>query len=131
MKVFEIPGRFAPSRLAAEIRAAGIDCQGVTATEDSAGVVTAVQVVCGDTATKAAVQTVCNAHDPLLSDPNLVGAANAATLRDRADTALVQLENGWTNWATLTPAQKDGLAKLNCRVNAALIRLALGRLDAT
>jgi hypothetical protein len=55
--------------------------------------------------------------------------ATVATLQDRATTAIATLENGWTNWATLTAAQKDATLKLSVRVVATLARLVLRKLD--
>lgn len=101
MKVFEIPGRYAPARLAGELRVAGVDCQGVTATEDASSVVTAVQVICGDRVTLASVQAVTAVHDP--NDPpplpppkseaavNLTNAVNAVVSAPDFATAKVNL----------------------------------------
>lgn len=55
--------------------------------------------------------------------------ANASTLQQRATTALGTLEDAYTNWATLTQTQKDGVLKLTVRCVAALIRLYLRKLD--
>lgn len=57
--------------------------------------------------------------------------ANEQTLRDRVEGALVSLNAAWTNWATLTAAQKDGALRLNVRVTVALSRLQLRRLEGT
>lgn len=54
---------------------------------------------------------------------------NEATLRDRADTAIANLESAIAGWSTLTAAQKDAALKLGLRVTAALARLILRRLD--
>ena len=54
---------------------------------------------------------------------------NERALRERADQALTNLEDAWTNWATLTAPQKDAAMRLSVRVNAAVIRLMLRRLD--
>lgn len=96
MKVFEIQGKYAPSRLARELRAAGIDVQGVTATEGPDGVVSAVQVVCGDTATRAAITAVTSVHDPRDPAPvhvptDLERAVNAVVSADDFDQAKANL----------------------------------------
>lgn len=58
-------------------------------------------------------------------------AANEVVLRDRAEQAIVTLQNAWDNWAGLTAAQKDATQKLTVRVVIGLVRLVLRRLDAT
>lgn len=54
---------------------------------------------------------------------------NERALRDRADTALQNLEAAWAGWAGLTAAQKDAALKLTVRVTISIARLVLRRLD--
>lgn len=58
-------------------------------------------------------------------------ATNAATLRDRAETAIAKLETAYDGWADLTAAGKDAALKLNVRATIALARLVLRKLDKT
>lgn len=48
--------------------------------------------------------------------------------RTQTDQAIDTLESAWTNWATLTAAQKDATLKLTVRVVTRLARLVLGRM---
>ncbi len=57
--------------------------------------------------------------------------ANELALRDRAATAIENLEAAWAGWSGLTVAQKDAAAKLSLRVTIALARLTLRRFDKT
>jgi hypothetical protein len=54
-----------------------------------------------------------------------------ATLRDRADAAIGNLQAAYDGWSGLTAAQKDAALKLTVRATIALIRLQLRKLDAT
>ena len=56
---------------------------------------------------------------------------NADALRDKATQAIAQLEDADTRWGTLTAAQKDAAMRLCVRATAKLIRLVLGRLEAS
>lgn len=55
--------------------------------------------------------------------------ANAGTIRQRATDAIANLESAYTNWGTLTAAQKDAALRLNVRVTVGLVRLYLRLLD--
>lgn len=93
-----------------------------------------LKLVVPDSADRAAIDAVVAAHDPTTpsawEQAVATADANDATLRDRLGTALANLETANTNWATLTAAQKDAALRLGIRVDAALIRLALRRLEA-
>jgi hypothetical protein len=69
------------------------------------------------------------AQEQANADAELAAMPNEGTLRTRVDQAVTNLENAWTNWDTLTPAQKDAAQKLCVRVTAGLARLQLRKLD--
>lgn len=54
---------------------------------------------------------------------------NAATMREKVDQALANLEAAATNWSSLTVGQKDAALKLTVQVVDRLARLTLQRLD--
>lgn len=65
MIVVERSGNFLPSKLAGELRDAGVDVVGVTCTEDDDGNVVVVQIlVDADSVDDAAIDAVTAAHDP-------------------------------------------------------------------
>lgn len=64
MIAYEYAGSFVPSMLAQQVRAAGIDCAGVTCTQDETGAVTAVQVVVSDETDKTSLDSTVAAYTP-------------------------------------------------------------------
>lgn len=63
-RIFEYDGKFLPSKLQRELRAASVECFGVTATEDGGGDVIAVQVICTHDTNEEQVARVVRSHDP-------------------------------------------------------------------
>jgi hypothetical protein len=61
--VIEREGDFLPSKLANELREAGVDCSGVTCTENKDGEVIAVQIICAADANTDTVDRVCSDHN--------------------------------------------------------------------
>jgi hypothetical protein len=59
-----------------------------------------------------------------------VTEANERTLRDRADQAIAAMQ-AHIDRGTFTNAQRDAALLLSLRVNVALARLTLGRLEST
>lgn len=54
---------------------------------------------------------------------------NSKTIEQQALSILPTLESNYTNWATLTVAQKDTANRLAQRVSAKIIRYLLDQLD--
>lgn len=89
MIVFEKPGSFVSSALAAQLRAAGVSCRGVTCTEDDTGSVVAVQIICDDGTDPAAVEAAVNAYTP--PPPT---SAPGPSVQDKVAAALEQIQLG-------------------------------------
>jgi len=66
-----------------------------------------------------------------VDDGTTVQNPNAKAITDAISSQLDTLEAAARNWATLTPAQKDGATRIAVRNVARLGRLALNRLDTT
>ena len=103
----------------------------------SGGVTNAITLDVPSASNTAAIDAVVAAHDPAPYAASRQAAAQAAqtatanegTLRGRVDQAVANLEDAWTNWATLSAAQKDPALRLSVRVAAGLARLQLRKLD--
>jgi hypothetical protein len=87
--VYEKTGSFVPSALAQQLGVAGVAVEGVTCTEDADGNVTAVQIICSDDTTSAAVDKVCAAYTPPPAPPEPsapIAAQLAALTQDQPVT---------------------------------------------
>lgn len=61
--------------------------------------------------------------------PTEAQSANRSAISNRLQNARDALETTYTNWDTLTPAQKDNAMKGLLRVVAGLVRLELNEYD--
>jgi len=86
MAIFAYEGSFIPSRLAQCVRATGIDCQGVTCTEDGTGAVTAVQIIVGDETDRPALDAAVAAYTPPPPPSDIATSADRATVSDQLIT---------------------------------------------
>jgi hypothetical protein len=86
--VIERDGDFLPSKLAAELRDAGVDCSGVTCTENNDGDVIAVQIICASEADTDTVDRVCSDHN---ATPEARKASPFVTVAEQLVAALKTL----------------------------------------
>jgi hypothetical protein len=80
MQVFEYQGEYVASALLDQLRAASIDCAGITCSEDDQGTVTAVQIICDDGTDKASVDTAVAAYTPPSPPPDVANAEDHAAV---------------------------------------------------
>ena len=118
MLVFEKNGVFSPSQLAAELRTAGIDIIGVTCSEDEDGMVTAVQVICGDGANRKDVQKACAAHVPGTGDLAAARTAKADQIRRALAASDVWVIRDYEDKVSLTTDRKAYRATLRALLDA-------------
>lgn len=87
MAVYEYTGTFVPSTLAQQLRATGIDCLGVTCTEDDTATVVAVQVIVDDSTDKATLDAAVAAYTPPPPPSSVATAADHAAASEALITA--------------------------------------------
>jgi nucleoside-diphosphate-sugar epimerase len=104
--VIDKQGLFLPSKLTDELRAAGVEVDGITATEDDAGNVSAIEIICADDTDRAAVDAVCAAHDPTPAPP----PDPTPTAQELLSAALDSLDPSTATTADVITALKAAVA---------------------